>query len=252
MTMQAESNVKSLARALTVLECFTTAEPELGVTDIAKKLGMQKSTIYNILSTFQDMGYVIQNPDNSKYSLSYKILHLSFVVSSRISLRDRFAPILKEIANLTGEVCYLGMLNDLEVLYLDAAYPSSQASGRNILGERAPLYCTGLGKAMLANLPDADVDRVLSRPMTPFTRCTITDPVVLRAELEEIRSNGYAVDNMEHEFGIRCVAVPIFDSAGKVIGAVSASGPSLRFDPDAVARISGIIADKLRPMQRFL
>ena len=250
--MQGEPNVKSLTRALTVLECFSTTEPELGVTDIAKKLGMRKSTIYNILSTFQDAGYVIQNPENSKYSLSLKILHLGFVVSSRISLRNQLASTIKEIANLTGEVCYLGMLNDLEVLYLDAAYPSSQASGRNILGERAPLYCTGLGKAMLANLPEAEISQVLASPMTSFTRCTITDPAVLRAELEEIRTNGYAVDNMEHEFGIRCVAVPIFDSSGKVIGAVSASGPSLRFDPDAVVRISRIITDKLQPMQRFL
>lgn len=239
--MSSDSTVKSLVRALAVLECFSQKEPQLGVTEIAGKLGMQKSTIYNILSTFQETGYLTKNPANNKYQLGNKLLHLGYIVSSGMSIRQEFVPHMKEIANATGETCYLALLDALEVLYVEAVYPNAQIQARNILGERAPLYCTGLGKAMLANLEEQEVEEVLSRPMHSFTKCTITDPVVLRAELEEIRRNGYAVDNMEHEFGIRCVAVPFFSMEGKVLGAVSVSGPSPRFDPQALIRNASII-----------
>jgi len=247
--MAGDATVKSLVRAIAVLESFSTAEPELGVSEIANRLKMQKSTIHNILATFQAAGYVMKNPENSKYSLGLKVLHLGYIVNSRLGLREQFVPVMKQIANQAGEVCYLGILDEMEVLYLEAAYPSTQVQGRNILGERAPLYCTGLGKAMLAHLPQEDVDRVLSVPMKAFTRCTVTDPVVLRNELEEIRANGYAMDNMEHEFGVRCVAVPFFASNGRVMGAVSVSGPSPRFDPETVVRDAELIAGLLGPLQ---
>ena len=247
--MPKDNTVKSLKRAIAVLDCFSQKEPELSVTEIARKLDMQKSTIFNILSTFQESGILIKNPSSSKYKLGYKLLHLSYIINSGISIREDFLPFMKEIANATGEVCYFGLLDGLEVLYIEAVYPMTQLQARNILGERAPLYCTGLGKAMLANLSEEQINTVLSDPMPPFTKCTITDPDVLRIELDEIRQNGFAVDNMEHEFGIRCVAVPVFGSSGQVMAAVSVSGPSPRFDPETVIRDAKLIADVLQPLQ---
>ena len=247
--MPSDNTVKSLVRALSVLECFSKQEPELGVTEIANKLKMQKSTIFNILSTFQNTGYLIKNPANNKYHLGYKLLHLGYIVSSRMSIREQFIPHMKEIANACGEVCYLGLLDEMEVLYVEAVYPNTQIQARNILGESAPLYCTGLGKAMLANLSSSEIEDALAKPMQSFTKCTITDPDVLRTQLEEIRSNGYAVDNMEHEFGIRCVAVPFFSMDGSVLGAVSVSGPSPRFDPQTVVRCASLITEQLRDLQ---
>ena len=249
--MPKDNTVKSLKRAIAVLDCFSQKEPELSVTEIARKLDMQKSTIFNILSTFQESGILIKNPSNSKYRLGYNLLHLSYIINSGISIREDFLPFLKEIANTTGEVCYFGLLDGLEVLYIDAVYPLNQLQARNILGERAPLYCTGLGKAMLANLSEDQINAVLTGPMPPFTKCTITDPDVLRNELEEIRQNGFAVDNMEHEFGIRCVAVPVFGLSGNVLGAVSVSGPSPRFDPPSIVRTASIITEKLKSLQRL-
>ena len=247
--MPKDNTVKSLKRAIAVLDCFSQKEPELSVTEIARKLGMQKSTIFNILSTFQESGILVKNATNSKYLLGYKLLHLSYIINSGISIREDFLPFLKEIANATGEVCYFGLLDGLEVLYIDAVYPLTQLQARNILGERAPLYCTGLGKAMLANLSNDQINTVLSSPMPPFTKCTITDPVILQKELDEIRQNGFAVDNMEHEFGISCVAVPVIGLNGKVLGAVSVSGPSPRFDPLTVTKTAAIIIEKLQTLQ---
>ncbi len=247
--MSDESNVKSLVKALSVLECFSVEQPELGISEISRTLGLQKSTVYNILSTFQKCGYLTKNPQTSKYALGLKVLHLAYIVSSHHGLRDLFLPSLSRIARETKEVCYFGILDEREVLYIEAASPSLQQQTRNILGERAPLYCTGLGKAMLAHLPPEEIDLILSSPMRAFTGFTITDPAALRQQLEEVRANGYAVDNMEHEFGIRCVAVPVFGSSGQVMAAVSVSGPSPRFDPETVIRDAKLIADVLQPLQ---
>ena len=250
--MSDDSQVKSLARALQVLECFSVEQPELGPSEIARMLGMQKSTVYNILSTFQKCGYLVKNPQTSKYYLGLKVLHLGYIVNSHHGLRDMFLPYLNRIAAETREVCYFGILDGSEVLYIESTYPSQQQQTRNILGERAPLYCTGLGKVMLAYMPEEDVERVLSGRLKAYTGCTLTDPNVLRDHLEEIRRNGYATDNMEHESGIRCVAVPVFNAAGKVFAAVSVSGPSPRFDPETIINDARIISSILQPLQHCI
>lgn len=250
--MQEESTVKSLSRALRVLECFSVAEPELGVTEIAKQLGMQKSTIFNILSTFQKSGYIMQNPRTNKYYLGFKVLHLGYIVNQHLSLRDMFLPYLRAVAEAAREVCYFAIPDNREVLYIEAVYPPGQQKTRNILGERAPMYCTGLGKAMLAFLPAADIDAVVEGELKPYTSFTLCNRAALRDHLEEIRQCGYAVDNMEHEFGVRCVAVPVFNSAGQVLAAVSVSGPSPRFDHTTLANDARIISDILQPLQRCL
>lgn len=250
--MEQEYSVKSLARAMRVLECFSVQRPELGVTEIARMLGMQKSTICNILSTFEKTGYVVQNPETSKYHLGTKILHLSYIVNQHLGMRDIFMPYLHRIAEEAREACYFGILSNDEVLYIEAVYPSHQQQTRNILGERAPLYCTGLGKTMLAHMPQENAERVISGELKPYTACTICDPAALRDNLEEIRRNGYAVDNMEHEFGVRCVAVPVFGANGQVMAAVSVSGPSPRFDHNAIARHAEVIMRVLQPLQHCL
>ena len=247
--MNTGTESKALRHAMNVLECFTVEKQELGVTEIARLTGLQKSSVHTILNTFAGMGYIEQRQDTSKYFLGCRLLHFSYIINSHIGLREHFLPYLSKIAEATHEVCYLGMLNNLEVLYLDAAYPASQIRSRNISGERAPLYCTGLGKAMLAFLKEEEKQKVLSAPLEKFTDYTVTSPEMLRCELDEIRANGYAVDNMEHEFGVRCVGVPVFGSGGNVIAAVSVSGPSLRFSQQKQLEHAQLIRQTLLPLQ---
>ncbi|MBN1777066.1 MAG: IclR family transcriptional regulator [Clostridiales bacterium] len=251
-TADKHSAVKSLARAMRVLECFTVEQPELGVSEIARMLDMQKSTVFNILSTFQDSGYVVKNPQTSKYYLGFKLLHLGYIVNQHLGLREIMLPSLTEIAETCREVCYFGTLNNDEVLYIEAVYPSTQQPTRNILGERAPLFCTGLGKAMLAYLPEERIAQVAAREKKAYTSHTLVDDMALINNLSEIRMNGYAVDNMEHEFGVRCVAVPLFGADGGIMGAVSVSGPSPRFDPQTIIQDANIIREIIRPLQKCL
>lgn len=244
--MEKEFAVKSLAKAMQVLECFSLQEPELGVTELSRKLGILKTTVFNILSTFEQLGYVAQNPKTGKYYLGTKVLSLSYIVNNHMGLRDRFLPYLEQIAAACGEVCYFGVPEGHEVLYIESVYPPGQARLRHLLGERAPMHCTGLGKAMLAYMALPDI------PLPSFTPQTICNLSTLQTELSVIRERGYAVDNMEHEIGIKCVAVPVLGANGRVIAAVSVSGPSMRFDDNAIKTHAKTLTDILSPLQKCL
>ena len=250
--MEQESKVKSLAKAMRVLECFSVKNPELGVTEIAQMLSVQKSTVHNILSTFEELGYVSQNAQTDKYSLGLKMLRFSYIINSHLDYREIFLPYIHRIAQEMNEVCYLGIPYGASVLYLEAAYPSSGANTRSITGETAPMYCTGLGKAMLAFLPEEEREAVIQSPKEKCTDCTILDPGVLRDNLEEVRVNGFAVDNMEHEYGVRCVAVPVFGADNRLVAAISVSGPSPRFDPATVVRAADTLQRIIKPLQHRL
>lgn len=246
------SKVKSLAKALHVLDCFSNDKPELGVTEIAKMLDLQKSTVHNIVSTYKDLGYLQQNPETGKYQLGVKLLQFSYIINNHMGLRKFFLPYLQEIANKVNETVYLGIPHGGDVLYIENQAPFNSVSTRNILGEHAPMYCTGLGKVMLAFLSDAEREEALDRPLTPFTENTITTREALFAELEEIRRRGYAVDNMEHEYGVVCLALPVFGAGGRIVAAVSASAPSLRLTPDVIKQNAVTMREILAPAQHML
>ena len=243
--------VKSLIKAIRVLECFSVENPELGISEISRMLHLQKSSVYNILTTIECCGYVKQNSQSGKYRLGLKVLHLGYIVSHHMGLRDIFQPYMAEIATKTQEACYFAIPDNYEVLYLEAVYPNGQQT-RNLLGERAPLYCTGLGKAMLAFMTPTEQEHILSLPMKAYTQFTICDPKVLRLQLAEIRQQGYSVDDMEHEFGIRCISVPIFGADGEVKAAVSVSGPSMRFNSEKIHAYAHILKETMEPLQHCL
>jgi DNA-binding IclR family transcriptional regulator len=236
-----EAKIKSLQRALKILECFTINEPELGVTEISQKLNMHKSTVFNIINTFQDEGYLVQNKQSGKYRLGLKILQLGHGIYSTHDIRLALRPFLQEISTNTGESVYLGLLSDHEVIYIDALFPAVSISVRNIIGLKAPLHCTGLGKALLASLPESVVDEVVTHPLTSHTPYTITDKEKLLEELQITKQRGYSIDNMEHEYGIKCVGIAIQNIRKEVVCAVSISGPSLRFDDQKITQYAEML-----------
>jgi len=232
--MAEEIKVKSLYKALRILECFNVHTPELGITEISEQLGLYKSNVHNIVDTFVKAGYLEQNPENEKYRLGMKILELGNVISSNMNIRKLMLPYMQELADYTNETVYLGMPNEEEVIYLDSSSPKNQLSTRSMLGVKAPLYCTGIGKAMLAFLPGEVTESLLAKGLHKHTDQTITEPAALQAELMAIRSRGYSIDNMEHEYGIKCVGMPILNKKRQLVAGISVSGPSLRFDDDKI------------------
>lgn len=233
---------KTLYKALKVLDCFTSTTPELGIVEISEQLGLYKSNVHNIVDTFVKAGYLVKNPDNGKFRLAMKVLQLGNAITSNISFRKVLLPHMQQLADETGETVYLGVPSEEEVIYLDSSSPRSQVLTKSVMGIKAPLYCTGIGKAMLAHLPDTFLESVLAKGLRQFTDHTITQRETLLQELELTRKRGYAIDNMEHQFGIKCVAIPVRSHQGEVIAGLSVSGPSPRFDDTRIVGLAGKLA----------
>ena len=244
---QGEIKVKSLVKAIRLLECFSATRPAIGISEFSAMLGYNKATVYNIASTFVSLGYLTQDPETAKYSLGLKLLQFSYLINKQSGLSSALIPYLQEIADRTKETVYLGIPYGDNVLYLSTRTPAATIP-RTILGEKAPMYCTGLGKCLLAFMPAAKRP-VLPEAFPAFTANTITDRVRLLEEIDHIRERGYAIDNMEHEFGISCVAVPVFGVTKEPVAAVSVSGPSLRFDLSSIEHIAATAKAVLEKVQ---
>ena len=221
-----EPKVKSLAKAMNILACFTVKEPVWGVTELATHMNLNKSNVYNILATFKSLGYLEQLPDG-RYRLGMKILEYAFAINQNLGYPRAVFDVLVDTADRTGEVVYFGVPYGTNVLYLYVAHPKSRLGEipyRDMLGETAPLYCTGIGKAMLAHFPEDEWTDHLDTVRPKFQPNTVTDEAGIFEELRLIRRRGFAIDNVEREPNIRCVGLPILDSKGKVMAGISTSG----------------------------
>lgn len=253
MAERNEVKVKSLQKALEILNLFTE-KPSLGVTEVSEYLGICKSSVHNILSTFKDLEYLEQDAESGKYRLGMQIFNLSKAIGDTYSIIKIADPYMQELSNLTKERCYLAVPYRQEVLYLEAMYPADSIElMRSILGERAQMYCTGLGKAMLANMGQQQISEYLKgRELKAYTENSITDAETLREELARTRQRGYAIDNMEHEFGVKCIAMPIFDRSRNVNGAVSVSGLSHHFTDEHIAEWAILMKKYVRKIENRL
>lgn len=227
------AKVKSLAKALKLLECFKADCPELGITQLSHMLELNKSNVSNIVSTFEQAGYLEQNPQTGRYRLGLKLLEFSFIINEKLGYQRMFHDVMQGLSRKLNAITYFAIYRRQQVFYLCNSYPPEEAYNypfRNIMGECAPLYCTSLGKAMLAYLPTDSFEEYLKLERVPYTDHTIVEEEALRKEIALTRQRGYSLDNQEHEYGVRCIGVPIFNSDNTLLGALSVSSPSFEFE----------------------
>jgi DNA-binding IclR family transcriptional regulator len=241
--MKQESKIKNkaLSKALSVLGCFSVDTPELGITEICNKLKLNKSNVHDIISTFEAHGYVQRHPSNNKYHLYISVLKLAGIMNRTRPQREEISKLVRTLCMETGETVYYGIRSGNSILYLDFMSDSTLVVPKQVVGFTAPLHCTSTGKALMAVMPEDEVDEIIAAGLVKMTENTFTDPIALKKELECIRRRGYSIDNMEHEYGIKGVGMTVSDMHNKVVAAISVSGPSLRFDEKAIIRIAGII-----------
>jgi DNA-binding IclR family transcriptional regulator len=203
----------------------------MNMTEISEKLGLYPSTTHRILDTLKHWGYVEQEPDNQKYRLGLKVLELGMAKLQQIDLVREATPYLKELVNQCNETAHLGVLEGGDVLYLAKVESSQTIRMCSYVGKRAPLHCTALGKVLLAFLPEEERNKILEQKGLPrLTENTITDRNKLEKQLTKIQKQGFALDQEENEKDVRCIAAPIRNYRGRVIAAVSISGPAFRID----------------------
>lgn len=227
--MDRENMVKSVSRALDIITLVSLKKGGLGVTEIANQIDINKSSVYRILSTLVQYGYVEQDHETGRYKLGYKFLEISSKLLESIDLRAEARMYLQELENETNEVIHLVVYDQGEVVYIEKLDGNETLRMHSKVGKRAPMHCTSVGKAILAHLPSSIVLDILDRKGLPMhTDKTITNKEAFLAELMTVRQKGYALDLEENEYGITCIAVPIFDHMGQAIAAVSISGPTIR------------------------
>jgi DNA-binding IclR family transcriptional regulator len=236
--------VRSVLRALELLQAFTPDEPELGVTDLANRLGINKSTVYRLLVTLETGKFVQRDPTTGKYRLGIKLFELGSLVQNLLELRKVARPHLERLQEQCGETIHLAVLDEGQVLYVDKLESPRPVQMYSRVGRRAPAHCTGLGKVLLASLPPEEVDAIIARNgLKRFTENTITDPRKLHDHLALVRQRGYATDNGEHEELIRCAAAPIRDHTGSVVAAVSITTIGVRFDPRRMDELARLVCE---------
>ena len=220
--------VQSLDRALGILEILGRAEGELSLAEVAARVELPKSTVHRLLGTMELRGFVVRDPLSGVYRLGVGP-----------AARPGFGPaahqVLVDLAQSSGETANLGTLVGREILYVDRADSPHALRWQLGIGSRVPAHAAGLGKAILAQLAAEAVRKLLPRRLKAYTDRTITDRNALLDELAIVRRRGFAIDNEEFMEGVRCVAAPVFDEAGRVVGAVSLAGPAFRLTPEAAA-----------------
>jgi IclR family acetate operon transcriptional repressor len=240
--------VQSVDRTLDVLESLASRRGATGISELSQLVGLHVSTVHRLLATLVDRGYVRQDPESSRYHLGSRIFTLASAADLHLDLRLVARPYLERLMRHSGETANLVTASETEVVYLDQVASMHLVKMFTAPGMRAPLYCTGTGKAMLAFKPREAVEPVLAAPMRRYTNKTIVGRAALEAELAIVKKNGFSVDNEEMEDGVRCLAVPIFDRRRECVGAMSVSGPTTRMTTERVEKLAitaRAIADEL-------
>ncbi|NPV67060.1 MAG: IclR family transcriptional regulator [Anaerolineae bacterium] len=245
--------VAAVQKAFTLLELLGQAERGLGISELAESSGLPLGTTHRLLHTLIALGYIEQDPDTRKYTLGLRFLQLRGQVIGRLNLAALAMPHLKLLMHRVNETVHLAVLNDGEVVYVDRVEGLQTQGMFTQIGKRGPIHCTALGKVLAAFSPEEVWREAIAKHGMPRrTPATIVDPEAFAAELQKVREQGYAIDNVESEPGVRCVAAPIRDYSGRVIAAVSISGPAARMRPArdqelsiAVRRTAHAISERL-------
>lgn len=228
--MASEGVVKSAKKIFHILEELARNGGKMKLKDISKNLGYPPSTTHRLLNTLTELGYVDQDPTSSDYNIGVKVLSLASSTLSGLDLGNIALNYLCALRDRTGETANLVVNDGNESLYIQKAESRAMVRVFALIGKRAPLHATGVGKVMLADKQWGEVREIFAETGTPrITKYTITDLDEMKLELEKIRRRGYAYDNEECELGAFCVAAPVRDYTGKVIASMSVSIPTNRF-----------------------
>jgi DNA-binding IclR family transcriptional regulator len=242
--------LSSVTAALRLLKVFSEQEPELGISALAKRMGVAKSTAHRLASALLAEGMLEQNADNGRYRLGIQLFTLGALVRRRLDVTKQALPFLHALREQTGETVHLAVLDDIHVVYLFNLESDQAIRMRSYIGVRKPASCTAEGHVLLASRPPDVVSRVLKSGLVARTPNTTTDTQVFLKALEDARRDGYSIDDEESEIGMRGVAAPVRDATGTVVAAIGFGGPSQRLTkkalrtavPHLVAAADGISA----------
>jgi DNA-binding IclR family transcriptional regulator len=221
--------VQVMDRAFRILDVLAEQHQEMGLTELAERLCLHKSTAHRLLIVLERNRFVEKDPATAKYRLGWRLFELGTLAVSRLDVHNLAQPCLERLVEKTHETAHVGVLRGGELISIVNVEGSRNVRTPSTVGQRSPVYCTSQGKAIMSHLPEPMAAQILrSVRLSPFTRNTITRISQLKDELARVRARGYAIDNEECEEGLRCIGAPVFNHFGEVIAAISIAGPAFR------------------------
>ena len=223
-------HVKSVQKAFLIIEELDSAG-ELSLGELSERLVMDKATIHRLLQTIKDSGYVNQNKENRKYSNSFKFLEIGNRVLEKTSTKSIARPFIEKLAYQTKETINLGVLVGTSIIYIDKIESLSTIKVGLNIGTGVPVYCSGMGKALMAFMPKENLNHLLDNiTYIKHTKNTIVEQSMIMKALDRIKKEGYSIDDEEYVDGLICFGAPIFSFNGRPIAAISIACPKYRYD----------------------
>ncbi len=232
--------INSITRAVKILELFDHDVPIIGISEMARKLGLQKSAVYRIVQTLVQNEILEKQGD--KYKLGFKLYKLGILAQCESELIACSLPHLERLSDATGETSNLVVLEGSMAMYVAQQTSDHLIRMFTKIGAKVTPHCCGAGKVLMSDMSINEIDEIIAQNGLPvYTKNTISDRETLLKELENVRNNGYAVDNEEREQGVVCIAVPIKDESGKIIASISVSWPKFRFNHEVTAEFVDMV-----------
>ncbi len=253
MKKKAEDGLKSVVKALRIIESFDMNRPEISVSEFVESLSIPKVSVYRFLRVLTKNGFISHNRQTKKYRLGLKIFELGSIVLKNFDFREVVFPFITELSKRSGETVHLGVLDNQQVVSIESVESNQTLRISMPVGKRVYLHSTGVGKAILASLSDEEIKEIVRQKGLPhFTQNTIIDADKLLKEIQTIRTRGYAIDNEENEPGVRCIAAPVVDPNQRLVASISVSGPSVRVSRKRIPELSSMVIEASKKIAEAL
>jgi len=236
-----DDQMKSLAKIVKVLECFSVNDRALTPTEICQRTQFPRSTTHRLLTSLRDVGLLDQGKERDKYRLGLKLFELGNTALASFDIYREAATIVDSLRHMSGHTVRLAIFDGFRAVVIRRAEPVMDGGIPSKFVENAPAHCTSVGKTILAWQPESVIERFIEAGLEKFTPDTISTREALYRELDDIRERGYAIDDGEHQPGLLCVGAPIRNEHGQVFAGISASGPAWKLSKDYLPELAKIV-----------
>ncbi|MCF2650573.1 IclR family transcriptional regulator [Niallia circulans] len=238
---------KTVSKALCILDLFTNEKPSWGLREISRHLDMSHTIVYRLLTTFEEKGYIFQNPETQKYELGIKFIELSNVVDEHLRITEIIQPIMKKISLETGESVVLTVIDDEEGLFVKIVESEQQVRFAESVGRRRPLYIGATHKVILAHLPNDIQNKIVEQGIANQAR-QIESKEAFFETLKEIKKQGWFYTSGETFNDVAALSIPLFDNKQNILGSLSIAGPKHRLSSDVIENVLPILQENREAM----
>jgi DNA-binding IclR family transcriptional regulator len=244
--------ITAVKHAISVLRCFSGKDIALGVTELAARVGLHKSSVSRIVATLEEAQFVQRDEATGRFKIGMGLVALSAPALVDLRLDDIVRPFLRELAARAGETASFNIWDGSAAVCIDQELSATTIAYRAPLGIRRPAHCTSVGKVLLAHAPETDIEKILGAPLPRFTPRTVTSRSALTAELSKVRQQGYAVNNGEYGGDVGAIAAVVKGASKNVVGAISLTIPIYRFQRKRRLELKDIVVNAAQQLSRRL